>query len=125
VRFPWTKIRATIAHFQVSRLQMKPARFRYVRAETADQAVELLRAADGTGRILAGGQSLIPALSARSISAGEATPSVSYPWPFSSKRSAFSTSGWSSAIRIRAVGIVISEDGAGLSGRRASILNQM
>ncbi len=48
---------------------MKPARFRYVRAETADQAVELLRAADGTGRILAGGQSLIPALSARSLSA--------------------------------------------------------
>ena len=48
---------------------MKPARFRYVRAETADQAVELLCAADGTGRILAGGQSLIPALSARSLSA--------------------------------------------------------
>ena len=47
---------------------MKPARFRYVRAETADQAVELLCAADGTGKILAGGQSLIPALSARSIS---------------------------------------------------------
>lgn len=48
---------------------MKPARLRYVRAETADHAVELLGAADGAGRILAGGQSLIPALSARSISA--------------------------------------------------------
>jgi len=47
---------------------MKPATFRYVRAETQDQAVELLGAADGTARILAGGQSLIPALSARSIS---------------------------------------------------------
>lgn len=47
---------------------MKPARFRYVRAETADHAVESLGAADSTARILAGGQSLIPALSARSIS---------------------------------------------------------
>jgi carbon-monoxide dehydrogenase medium subunit len=48
---------------------MKPAKFRYVRAETADQAVELLCAGDGTSRILAGGQSLIPALSARTTSA--------------------------------------------------------
>ncbi len=47
---------------------MKPAMFRYVRAETQDQAVELLGAADDTARILAGGQSLIPALSARIIS---------------------------------------------------------
>jgi len=47
---------------------MKPATFRYVRAETQDQAVELLCASDGAARILAGGQSLIPALSARSIS---------------------------------------------------------
>jgi CO/xanthine dehydrogenase FAD-binding subunit len=48
---------------------MKPAKFRYVRAETADHAVELLGGADPTARILAGGQSLIPALSARSITA--------------------------------------------------------
>src|SRR5208282_1345071 len=48
---------------------MKPAKFRYVRAETADHAVELLAGADPTARILAGGQSLIPALSARIISA--------------------------------------------------------
>jgi aerobic carbon-monoxide dehydrogenase medium subunit len=48
---------------------MKPAKFRYVRAEAADHAVELLGDADGTARILAGGQSLIPALSARSITA--------------------------------------------------------
>lgn len=48
---------------------MKPAKFRYVRAETADHAVELLGDADPTARILAGGQSLIPALSARSIAA--------------------------------------------------------
>jgi aerobic carbon-monoxide dehydrogenase medium subunit len=48
---------------------MKPAKFKYIRAETADHAVELLCAADGTARILAGGQSLIPALSARSTSA--------------------------------------------------------
>jgi aerobic carbon-monoxide dehydrogenase medium subunit len=46
---------------------MKPAKFRYVRAETADHAVELLSGADPTARILAGGQSLIPALSVRSI----------------------------------------------------------
>jgi CO/xanthine dehydrogenase FAD-binding subunit len=48
---------------------MKPAKFRYVRAETADHAVELLCGADPTARILAGGQSLIPALSARTITA--------------------------------------------------------
>src|ERR1700722_5995812 len=48
---------------------MKPAKFRYVRSETADHAVELLGGADASARILAGGQSLIPALSARSISA--------------------------------------------------------
>jgi carbon-monoxide dehydrogenase medium subunit len=47
---------------------MKPARFRYVRAETEDHAVELLCAADTTAKILAGGQSLIPALSARTLS---------------------------------------------------------
>jgi aerobic carbon-monoxide dehydrogenase medium subunit len=48
---------------------MKPAKFKYVRAETVDHAVELLCGADGTARILAGGQSLIPALSARTTSA--------------------------------------------------------
>src|SRR5208283_4274067 len=48
---------------------MKPAKFKYVRAETADHAVELLCGADSTARILAGGQSLIPALSARTTSA--------------------------------------------------------
>lgn len=48
---------------------MKPARLKYVRAETADHAVELLSRADCAARILAGGQSLIPALSARAVSA--------------------------------------------------------
>jgi aerobic carbon-monoxide dehydrogenase medium subunit len=48
---------------------VKPAKFRYVRAETAEHAGELLTDADASARILAGGQSLIPALSARSISA--------------------------------------------------------
>src|SRR6202521_769001 len=48
---------------------MKPAKFRYVRAETADHAVELLGGAEPTARILAGGQSLIPALSARIVTA--------------------------------------------------------
>lgn len=50
-------------------LPMKPAKFRYVRAETAEHAVELLGGIDPTARILAGGQSLIPALSARTTSA--------------------------------------------------------
>jgi 2-furoyl-CoA dehydrogenase FAD binding subunit len=48
---------------------MKPARLKYVRAETAQHAVELLFQADSSARILAGGQSLIPALCARSVSA--------------------------------------------------------
>jgi CO/xanthine dehydrogenase FAD-binding subunit len=48
---------------------VKPAPFKYLRAETPDHAVELLGAAGPTARILAGGQSLIPALSARIINA--------------------------------------------------------
>jgi carbon-monoxide dehydrogenase medium subunit len=47
---------------------LKPAKFKYVRAESAEHAVESLARADATAKILAGGQSLIPALSARSIS---------------------------------------------------------
>ena len=46
---------------------MKPARFRYVRAETAEHAVELLGGADPSAKILAGGQSLVPALSSRTV----------------------------------------------------------
>jgi CO/xanthine dehydrogenase FAD-binding subunit len=48
---------------------MKPAKFKYVRAETAEHAVDLLGGADAGVRILAGGQSLIPALSARTLKA--------------------------------------------------------
>jgi carbon-monoxide dehydrogenase medium subunit len=47
---------------------MKPAKFKYIRAESMDHAVELLGSAQSTARILAGGQSLIPALSARTVS---------------------------------------------------------
>lgn len=47
---------------------MKPAKFKYVRAESAEHAVETLADGDAAAKILAGGQSLIPALSARSIS---------------------------------------------------------
>lgn len=50
-------------------LWMKPAKFKYVRAETAEHAVELLGSVDSGARILAGGQSLIPALSARTTKA--------------------------------------------------------
>lgn len=46
---------------------MKPATLKYLRAETEDHAVELLCNGDPAPRILAGGQSLIPALCARMI----------------------------------------------------------
>jgi len=44
---------------------MKPARFDYVAPTTVDAAVEALRAANGEGKILAGGQSLLPLLNFR------------------------------------------------------------
>lgn len=44
---------------------MKPARFDYVRAETLDEALEVLAAEGGEARVLAGGQSLTPMLSMR------------------------------------------------------------
>jgi len=44
---------------------MKPARFDYVVPATVDAAIEALRAAKGEGRILAGGQSLLPLLNFR------------------------------------------------------------
>jgi CO/xanthine dehydrogenase FAD-binding subunit len=44
---------------------MKPARFDYVAPATVDAAIEALRAAKGEGRILAGGQSLLPLLNFR------------------------------------------------------------
>ena len=48
---------------------MKPAKFKYVRAETAEHAVEALCNGGPAAKILAGGQSLIPALSARTTTA--------------------------------------------------------
>ena len=44
---------------------MKPARFDYVVPATVDAAIEALRAAKGEGKILAGGQSLLPLLNFR------------------------------------------------------------
>lgn len=44
---------------------MKPAAFDYVRAETADEAVQQLRALGADARILAGGQSLMAVLNMR------------------------------------------------------------
>jgi CO/xanthine dehydrogenase FAD-binding subunit len=44
---------------------MKPARFDYVSPTTVDAAVEALLAADGEGKVLAGGQSLLPLLNFR------------------------------------------------------------
>ena len=48
---------------------MKPAKFKYIRAETVEHAVDLLDGTDAGVRILAGGQSLVPALSARTVKA--------------------------------------------------------
>ncbi len=44
---------------------MKPAPFTYVRAESVEQAVDALRAHGGEAKLLAGGQSLVPALNMR------------------------------------------------------------
>jgi len=44
---------------------MKPARFDYVRAESADEALEMLHQEGGDARVLAGGQSLLPMLNMR------------------------------------------------------------
>jgi len=44
---------------------MKPAAFDYVRADSVAEAVAALVASDGSGKVLAGGQSLVPLLSMR------------------------------------------------------------
>jgi carbon-monoxide dehydrogenase medium subunit len=44
---------------------MKPARFRYARPSTLDEAIALLAKASGEGKVLAGGQSLVPMLNMR------------------------------------------------------------
>jgi len=44
---------------------MKPALFDYVRAESLDEALDVLRREGGDARIMAGGQSLMPMLSMR------------------------------------------------------------
>ncbi|MFG1343452.1 xanthine dehydrogenase family protein subunit M [Xanthobacter autotrophicus DSM 431] len=46
---------------------MKPARFDYVRAESIAHAVEVLAGAGGDGKILAGGQSLMPMMNFRLV----------------------------------------------------------
>jgi 2-furoyl-CoA dehydrogenase FAD binding subunit len=49
---------------------MKPRRFDYVRPDTIEEAVALLAAHGDDGRILAGGQSLVPMLNLRLVDAG-------------------------------------------------------
>lgn len=46
---------------------MKPASFKYVRAESVDHAVHALAGAGGDGKILAGGQSLMPMMNFRLV----------------------------------------------------------
>ncbi|MCL8382900.1 MULTISPECIES: FAD binding domain-containing protein [Xanthobacter] len=46
---------------------MKPARFDYVRAESIAHAVEVLADAGGDGKVLAGGQSLMPMMNFRLV----------------------------------------------------------
>ncbi len=48
---------------------MKPAAFEYVRAETADHAVELLARYGDDARLLAGGQTLVPMMNLRLVRA--------------------------------------------------------
>ncbi len=44
---------------------MKPPSFKYVAARTLDEAIDALARADGDGKVLAGGQSLVPMLNFR------------------------------------------------------------
>ena len=47
---------------------MKPSQFNYVRPSTLDQAIAALAAAAGDGKIIAGGQSLMPMMNFRLVS---------------------------------------------------------
>jgi CO/xanthine dehydrogenase FAD-binding subunit len=49
---------------------VKPVPFTYVRAESAEHAVEVLRAHGDEAKVLAGGQSLVPALNMRLVRPG-------------------------------------------------------
>ena len=44
---------------------MKPAKFEYERASDVQNAIELLRQSDGDGKLIAGGQSLVPMMNLR------------------------------------------------------------
>jgi CO/xanthine dehydrogenase FAD-binding subunit len=46
---------------------MKPASFDYVRAESVEHAVQVLAGSDGDGKIIAGGQSLMPMMNFRLV----------------------------------------------------------
>jgi carbon-monoxide dehydrogenase medium subunit len=46
---------------------MKPASFEYVRAESVEHAVQTLSSADGDGKVIAGGQSLMPMMNFRLV----------------------------------------------------------
>lgn len=46
---------------------MKPASFDYVRAESVEHAVQVLAAAGGDGKVIAGGQSLMPMMNFRLV----------------------------------------------------------
>lgn len=46
---------------------MKPARFDYVRAESIDHALHVLAEAGGDGKVIAGGQSLVPMMNFRLV----------------------------------------------------------
>ncbi len=49
---------------------MKPPKFAYLRPQTLAEAVKALHAADGDGKVIAGGQSLIPMLNFRLLNPG-------------------------------------------------------
>lgn len=50
---------------------MIPAKFDYVRADSVDQAIQLLQESDGEGKIIAGGHSLLPLMKFRITEPGK------------------------------------------------------
>ena len=50
---------------------MIPAKFDYVRADSVEQAIQLLRESEGEGKIIAGGHSLLPIMKFRITEPGK------------------------------------------------------
>jgi len=55
------------AHLSLRANKVKPANFDYIRASSVDEAVTALARAGGDGKIIAGGQSLMPMINFRLV----------------------------------------------------------